>query len=249
MTDSIKTVPAPTAPVETPKPSVPQEFFRADQFDAAQAAIANAIAAAQTARVPVVSWTDGTALPEGFGILVRGVATKQGDLQGVVIAHVPTLEAIISSGNEGEQWVRDTVLNALATKLVVAVRPRGEGSTFGGVLPTTMTEFLQGRSRGEGLAAFRVVGPAFVDGLKAKGAKKMTLAALRSICESAAYAKSEYPSIGQDVWSNIIKAMQSRAIAKGESGAIFDHWLSSRDQVEFNAADLNLSVDDLAGLV
>jgi len=233
--------------VEVATPSIPTTFFAGETLADAHDAVEIATLTAETEGVKVAqNFKDGEELPDGFGLLVRPVSKRGKGLQGVVVAAMPTLEAILAH-EKGEQFVRDAMLSVLSDKLVAAVRGRGDDAVFGGTMPFTLADFLAPAKRDGGLPAFNIVANLFVQALKKKGAKKMTKGLLRQICESTAFAEAEFPTVGQEQWVNVINTMASKATKEGESDAIFNHWLATRDQVEIVSDDLNL--DDLSGLL
>jgi len=241
--------PATTAATETPPTpvSIDSAFFSPDNLEPAQDAINKALAIAHDAGIPVVqNFGDDDELPDNFGVAIRPVSQRGKGLLGVIVAFVPSVTAI--AGHEkGGDFISDVVTSNLLDKMVMQVRGRGADATFGGTLPKTLEQFLAPSSRGETLAAFREVQSLFVAALKKKGAKKMTAVLLRQVCESAAFAEAEFPATPQEAWVNIINTMKAKAATKGHDGSLFDHWIETRDKVEVETTELDLS--DLDGLV
>lgn len=248
-TNNVTATPAAAAPAEKPEVYSVRQFFHADKIDQLSTTITAATEAANAAGVPVLTnFGDELTLPEGHGVVVCSIASREKGLRGVVIATAPTLETA-ASAEGGNAYLQELHESTIMDRVVASVRQRND-AVIAGRVPVAIGEFLNPPRRGsEGIAAYRAVAQMFVDALRAKGAKSVTVTSLRHICESVSFAKSEFPAIDQAVWVNIINTMAAKAVAKGESRAIFYQWLATRDTVEFKADDLNLDLSDLSGLV
>jgi len=82
--------------------------------------------------------------------------------------------------------------------------------------------------------------------LKDKGLTFMSAPILRQILSSAAFASMHWPKTPQTVWASLLEKMVARATAMGLDPAVLQTWKETRDAVEMEVPELDLSdFDDL----
>ena len=176
-------------------------------------------------------------VPAGFGILIQPISTRVNGsqvLDKVAISAVPSLE-IVAGDEKGAAFLWDAALAAFGTKISNAVRNESD------TLPLSLSDFVE-RKRDDSLATFREQAPALVKALKKMGAKTLTAMQLRQIFSNAAIAKSQYPSVEQSVWVNVMQAAIKKAESEGLDASIYRRWIAQRDEAEMT--DVHLEIDD-----
>jgi len=187
---------------------------------------------------------------DGFGILVAPISKrsekKEGNvIVGIVVAQIPD-PATIMQAPKGNEFVRSTLVDHCAYKILNAVRPRDDG-TEPGTIPTSLNDFISSRKgRGESLAAFNAVAKKYVKALKKMGVKYMTANLLRQVLASEEFAKREFPKVDQDKWEGLLKKMIADVESAGEHDpAILYHWLRNRQETtattgeDFDSSDFD----------
>jgi len=178
----------------------------------------------------------------GYGVVIDHIA-KRGEngneILGILIGAVPDFETVMSADN-GAAFVKDSVVDKMLAKLKNAVRPRGEDNTVSASVPFSVVDFITS-NRPEGiLIAFNSLAPAYVKMLKKKGLSLMTIAILRQILQSSAFAEQNFPKISQDKWVTILDSMITKATAEGKAVGILVDWKETRSSAELIDGDVDL---------
>lgn len=160
----------------------------------------------------------------------RNEAKKENETVGVLIAAIPTFEAI-ASADGGAEFIRTTVINRMLAQLATAVRPRETGAAPS--IPFAIADYISSARADNSLETFTELSKAFVKALRDKGMKSLTAALLRQSLRSRAFAEDKFRGIQQPVWVNILDAMEAAALSKGLDPSIFRHWKATRDAQAF----------------
>lgn len=227
---------------------VARKSFSVDELEKAQEYIGEAVAAAKAEGVePVFNFDINENLPEGYGLsvipLTERVTGKGNVTKGLCIAAVPSVNTILED-DTGESWIVKQITDILVRNIKSAAMPSDDGSITS--LPFRVLDFTTS-TRASALAAFNAVASLYVKALKDKGLKFMSKGLLRQVLSSAAFAKQQFPRIGQDNWQVVISSMKSHAAKEGLDSGILSHWEKTRDEVEVSTADIDLS--DIDGMV
>ena len=180
---------------------------------------------------------DGS-IPSGYCLVFTPVtqqAKKQGDpleLLAVLSGVVPSYD-LLTTSTKGKEYIIDAVESALVNRLAnVARRSVKLPGKF--QMPFTVDEYIS-RQRGvESLAAFRKIGPAFVDALKKRRMTSfMTLDMLRLCLSNATMTDSVFgDKMPSEAWDTILDAMIRKAEEAGLDPGIFKTWKATRHQAE-----------------
>lgn len=177
----------------------------------------------------------------------------------IVITPAPTLDAILAAdgGRDWLQKIADKELNHVAVR---PLRNPKEGESLDELsekMPLTVAEYITSsrESSGGALETFNELARGVIDAIAKKSkpwAKaRLTKPELKAAMASRAYASEYYPVLedrGEGKESLFVMAMnfgKTVAAAKGLDPAIFDRWLSSRDQATLaTKADEDENGDD-----
>lgn len=191
-------------------------------------------------------------------VIVAKLNRKGAGVKALVVAPIPTLEAIMAD-EAGREWARNILRKELNH---VLVRPLREAENVTAVLsevPTTLEAFItSGRdSTGSALESFDALHKELNEYFKNKfpvwAKAKLNKSELRKAFESAGYAAEYYPGLESRASGSFFVAALSVAVKfakhKGFDSAIFERWLATRDQATFDAnADEGLDdIDSLLG--
>jgi hypothetical protein len=162
-------------------------------------------------------------------------------LRGVIVAHVPELEAVLEAPG-GETWLRKQVQDALVKKVKNAVDNDLP-------VPSTVADFLA-RGRSSEFAAFNTLAGSWISALHAKNKalKIINKELFRQILASSAFAESQLPRVGQKNWVIVLQGMIGAAEKAGLSPGILQYWLDNREVAQ-SVTEINFETDDLAILV
>lgn len=199
--------------------------------------------------VPVTNFDTTKPFPAGFGLVILPIAKRSGQVTktlGVCFGAIPDANTI-AAAEGGEDFIRTAIMDRLFAKLANAVRPRGDNNEVSGTIPQTIADFITKQERGTSLTTFRELAGAYVSALKQKGISFMTPQILRQVLSCTAFARQQLPKVQQTIWNQILDSMIAAANSKKLDPAILIEWKSTRDNVEFEVAELDFS--DLAGIV
>ena len=223
-----------------------REFFAGVDLDKGQAKVNELIEAGFDVKfnfnVEEVEFPAST-----HGLLISPIAKRSEGKTiniGVLVAAVPTVDAILASGEKGVSFVNDCAQKMLYAKVCNSVRPR-DGQDPDGQVPFSIEDFITAKRTGDALLAFSKVAPIFVRALKKKGLKHMTSAILRDTLASKANAEQFFPKIPQATWEALLVAMASKAETEGLSPALYERWLDQRNEVAGISEVEELNLDDL----
>lgn len=93
------------------------------------------------------------------------------------------------------------------------------------------------------LEAFNFQAKAFVKMLKEGNLRGITKKALQLSFQSAAFAKSQFPRITEDMWNTFIGIAEENATKNGYNTSIFDHWKSTRAVATSDESELDLNLE------
>jgi len=227
---------------------IARRSFSVDELENAQKYIGEAVAVAKAEGVePIFNFDVNENLPEGYGLavipLTERVAGQGNVTKGLCIAAVPSVNTILAD-DSGESWVVKQITDILVRNIKSAAMPSDDGSITS--IPFKVQDFTTS-TRSSALAAFNAVASLYVKALKDKGLKFMSKGLLRQVLSSAAFAKQQFPRIGQDNWLVVIGSMKTHAAKEGLDSGILSHWENTRDQVEVSTTEIDLS--DIDGMV
>lgn len=236
---------------ESEKPTlqdVARRAFSVDELETAQQYITDAVELAKAEGIePIFNFDVTEDLPTGYGLavipLTERVTGKGNVTKGLCIAAYPTVNTILAD-DSGESWIVKQITDILVRNIKSAAMPSEDGSITS--IPFKVQDFTTS-TRSSALAAFNAVASLYVKALKDKGLKFMSKGLLRQVLSSAAFAKQQFPRIGQENWQVVLSSMKSHAAKEGIDAGILAHWETTRDTVEVSMSDVDLS--DIDGLV
>ncbi len=227
---------------------VEKKYFSPEQLEAGSQYINEVMVIASAENVePVFNFETDGEFPEGYGLsiipLTKRVPERGNLIYGVVIAAVPTVE-LLASVESGSNYINKIVTDALLRQISAGAKPKDEGAQI--AIPFKLDEFTT-TSRSSGLAAFNLVASDYVKALKTKGLKFMSKPLLRQVLASSQFAEQQFPRISQENWLVVLQSMAQHVKAKGMETGVLDHWVSTRDEVEIDVTDIDLT--DLDSMV
>lgn len=228
--------------------TVARKSFGPDALNDAQTYIGDVMKACEVSNVePIFNFDPAENLPEGYGLSVIPLTeriTGQGNVtKGVCIAAVPSLDKIMSEAS-GQTFVQNAIVKLMINSVKAAASPGADGAISS--LPFKVLDFTTS-SRSSALAAFNAVASLYVKALKDKGLKFMSKTILRQVLSSAGFAEQQFPHIEQDNWQIVLKSMVAHAAKEGQPAGILSHWSKTRDAVEVDTTEIDLS--DIDGMV
>ena len=181
---------------------------------------------------------------ESHGMLVAPISKRvdqKNVTQGIVVAAIPVLEAIIQHGEKGEAFVRDAILDTCFAKVANAVRPRDDGTSASHV-PFSIEDFIESKRGSDALKAFAKLAPKFVKALKQMGLKLMTSQVLKHVLESSDNASQQFPKMKQEAWEHLLDKMIATAKLEQLDPTLFQNWRNNRNETTgMSEMDLDLS--------
>lgn len=226
---------------------IEKKFFPPEQLDAGTNYINEVMAICETSNIEAVfNFDTNDEFPEGYGIsiipLTRRVQERGNQTYGVVIAAVPSVEKL-ASDDAGSNWIAKIITDALLRQVAIAAKPKDEGAIIS--IPFKIEDFIT-TSRTSGLAAFNAVSSDYVKALKQKGLKFMSKVLLRQVLASSQFAEQQFPRLSQDNWNLVLDSMMNHVKAKGMESGVLAHWKSTRDEVEIDVTEIDLTdLDDM----
>ena len=219
--------------------------------------VQHAASLAAAAGVNIVAFSGDT--PSGWSISVTVLKESRKQKDGatrrepvaLVIWPIPTLAHVFG---ESEDWVSETVHDALITALLRPVRAAEDLSKVGDEMPTTIADFITSRRREGKFGVFVEYAPKILKALKrmfpkSERFRSLTPLILRQLCESSAFAASVDASLEEaGQWVKLIQGMRRTAVKEGKPTAVFDEWLATRDdtalvEIEAESVDFDALFD------
>lgn len=191
---------------------------------------------------------DGQTLADGvtLAIVPQMARTRRGEkmsMVGLTVARVPSLSSIRAHARANE-WIDALLTDAIFRR--VASRASAEDASPE-TLPVTAEDIFVGGGNLD-LAGWRKYGKLALDAIRSAnpGLANLTLAGLRSILESADYARSVAPNVPQARWEKVTARVIELCEA-GDDGKTYDtsfarHWLATRERSQAVAAE-DLEID------
>lgn len=228
--------------------TVERKSFSPDALNDAQEYIGEVVKVCEAEELePVFNFDPSENIPEGYGLAVIPLTervTGQGNVtKGICIAAVPSLDKIMSEST-GQTFVLNAINKLMINSVKSAATPDADGAISS--LPFKVLDFTTS-SRSSALAAFNAVASLYVKALKDKGLKFMSKTILRQVLSSAGFAEQQFPHIEQDNWQIVLKSMVAHAAKEGQPAGILSHWSKTRDAVEVDTTEIDLS--DIDGMV
>lgn len=216
--------------------------FAADDLQNAQAYVEKVINICSRENLePVFNFDTTEELPAGYGLSVIPLTTRvpnKGNVtKGVCIAAVPSVESILASEG-GSAWVVKQIGAILTRAVKVSAAPSDDGEITS--IPFKINDFISS-TRSSALAAFNAIASIYVKALKDKGLKFINKGLLRQVLSSAAFAEQQFPRIGQSNWELVLSSMKAHAAKDGLEAGILNHWIKTRDQIEVDTGEIDLS--------
>ena len=236
------------APTETTLQDIEKKYFPADQLDAGINYINEVMEIAGRENVePVFNFNPAEEFPDGYGLSIIPMTKRvpeRGNLTyGVVVAAIPSVETL-AADDAGSSWITKVITDALLKQVSAAAKPKDEGAAV--AIPFKVSEFVT-TSRTSGLAAFNAVATDYVKALKTKGLKFMSKVLLRQVLASSMFAEQQFPRLSQDNWNVVLDSMIQHAKSKGMEAGVLGHWKATRDEVEIDVTEIDLT--DLDSMV
>ena len=232
---------------ETTVQDIEKKFFPASQLDAGINYINEVMEIAGRENIePVFNFDIEADFPEGYGLsiipLQKRVPERGNLTYGIVVAAIPSVE-LLSTEEAGINWINKIITDSLLRQVATAAKPKDEGAVTS--LPFKLDDFIT-TSRTSGLAAFNAVATDYVKALKSKGLKFMSKVLLRQVLASSQFAEQQFPRLSQDNWLVVLDSMQTHVKAKGMEVGILAHWKSTRDEIEIDVSEIDLTdLDEL----
>lgn len=226
---------------------IEKKYFPPEQVEAGSNYVNEVIEIAERENVePVFNFDTDGEFPEGYGLSViplqQRVPERGNQTYGVVIAAIPSVSKIAES-DSGQAWMNKVVTDSLLRQMTLAAKPKEEGEVTS--LPLKIEDFVT-TSRTSGLAAFNAVASDYVKALKQKGLKFMSKVLLRQVLASSQFAEQQFPRLSQDNWQLVLDSMIQHVKQKGLEPGVLEHWKKTRDQVEIDTGDIDLSdIEDM----
>lgn len=226
---------------------VEKKFFPPEQVEQGSEYVNSVMQIAERENVePVFNFDPEQEFPEGYGLAViplqQRVPERGNQTYGVAVAAIPSLDKI-QENEAGQAWMGKVVTDALLRQVTLAAKPKEEGEVTS--LPLKIEDFVTS-ARTSGLAAFNAVASDYVKALKQKGLKFMSKVLLRQVLASSQFAEQQFPRLSQDNWQLVLDSMISHVKQKGMEPGILNHWKQTRDQVEIDTGDIDLSdIEDI----
>lgn len=192
--------------------------------------------------------TGDEAQKDGWGIAIIPQTERQKEkgnvVIGVSVVAMPEPETILSSGEAGQTFVREAVIDKLMNRAANFATQKKLKAL------ESIEAFIETLKKGEQLATYNDIAPDVVKALKAQGMKTMTNVILRSCLQSRAQAETQYPNVSQEMWVTVLQKMNEIAKTKKLDPSTMQNWLETRDQTEaaeFDDDDITKALASLTG--
>jgi hypothetical protein len=243
----INNVPEAPAEKQVTMQDVEKKHFGAEQLEAGSNYINEVMAICERENVePIFNFDPSGDLPEGYGLAVIPLQKRipeRGNLTfGIVVAAIPSVDVLMAE-ESGINYINKLITDALIRQVTVSAKPKDEGAEI--AIPFKVSEFVT-TSRSSGLAAFNAVATDYVKALKTKGLKFMSKVLLRQVLASAQFAEQQFPRLSQENWQLVLQSMIAHVKQKGMESGVLQHWINTRDTVEIDVTEIDLSdLDDM----
>lgn len=192
-----------------------------------------------------------------IAVLTQRVTGGTSKVQAIVITPAPKLDAILAS-DAGREWlskIADKELNHVAVRPLRNPKDGDDLDLLAEQMPLTLAAYVtSSRESGGILETFNELARGLIDAF-AKQSKpwskaRLTKPELKSAMASRAYAAEYYPTLedrGEGKESLFVMALRfgkNVATAKGLDPAIFDRWLSTRDETKLTGKEGEDESDD-----
>lgn len=187
---------------------------------------------------PTMNHDFSEAIPEGYGVAVLPIKHRKDAKEGggnVVSAVAVTIlpdPAFVAQTEAGKNFISQSVIDSFVRRIKGAVKDvmaRKDGAT----LPLSMDSFIAARRASDLMKAWSFISGDLVETLKQAGFKNSINArTLKSVFESAAFAKAFFPRIKQENWEALLSQAAATVAEAGHDPAILRHWLETRDAAE-----------------
>lgn len=239
---------AETATSQVTMQDIEKKHFAPEQLEAGSNYINEVMEICANENVePVFNFDPEGEFPKSYGLAIIPLQKRipeRGNLTfGIVIAAIPSVDALAAE-ESGINFINKLVTDSLIRQVTVSAKPKDEGAAIS--IPFKIDEFTT-TSRSSGLAAFNAVATDYVKALKTKGLKFMSKVLLRQVLASAQFAEQQFPRLSQENWQLVLASMVQHVKAKGMESGVLAHWISTRDEVEIDVAEIDLS--DLDSIV
>lgn len=187
---------------------------------------------------------DASIYTDSFEILVAKLSKKGGGAKAIVVAPIPTYEALAAIP-EGVDFIREIVRKELNHRAVRALRDAEDVSTVVDQIPTTVSGYIES-NRGDGgiMEAFNELYKSINAALSKVplwAKRRLVKQELKKAMESKGYANEYYGPLedykGQSLFVAAIDLGIAAAKRKGMDPTIFERWKATRDSKQFTTDD------------
>jgi hypothetical protein len=194
---------------------------------------------------------DPTVYPDGYDVMVatlseKGTKEAKGKVSAIVITPVPSLDTFLATEG-GKEWVARIIEKEANLVAVRPIRNKADMLVKADEMPKTAAEFIAGGREGTSglMEAFESLFKRIKDGMAKQHAiwskANLPKAELKKAFSSASYAGDYYPALenrgeGKDsLFVVALKVGKIMAVKEGLDPAIFDKWLSTRENFDIEA--------------
>lgn len=176
-------------------------------------------------------------------VLTQRVKDAPSKVQAIVVTPAPTLDSILANplGKDWLQKIVDKELNHVAVRPLRAPKDGDTLDTLAEQMPTTLEGYVSSQREGGGiLETYNELARGIIDAIAKKSKPwqkaRLTKPELKSAMASKAYAAEYYPTLedrGEGKESLFVMALnfaKQVAVSKSLDPAIFDKWLTTRDE-------------------
>lgn len=180
---------------------------------------------------PLKDWASSAAAKLGDNLTFAVVRVEEtGDNRLVAIGAKETL-----FGTGGDEVAKQFAYKAICNKAMnIAQKPDSESDMF-----ATLTGFLKAKFD---MSVYKAFAKDVVSFLHEKGLRGITVPSLRMAMSNAAYAKAQFPALGESQWQVIFAIFEKSAEDAGMDTSLLAHWRKTRD----NMTATGISVDDFS---
>lgn len=181
-------------------------------------------------------------------IMVATLSKKGGGVKAIVVAPIPTLDAVLAD-DAAREWLVSKVLDKEFNHVAVrGLREAEDVSTVADTIPTTLAGYYSGARESSGIMEsfnelYKVLNETMAKKAQVWAKARLTKADLRKSFESKGYAEEYYAYLenrGEGKPSLFVVALQVAkqvATMRGLDPTIFDRWLETRDAKKFTGQE------------
>ena len=225
---------------------IEKQYYPASAIEKANTAMTEAFNIAGADNV-TMNFDPEQDFPEGYGVAIvpitERVPEKGNKAKGVLFAAIPELATVLED-KSGDAWIQKIALDKMVSQVMSSAKSIDETSVS--TLPFSITDFTTS-SRGSGNAAFNALASDYVAEIKKKGLRILTKPIFKNVLASKAFAEELFPSVGQESWTHVLDVMIEHAQKEGLDPIGLLHWKNTRDNVEVQNADVDLSGLEMLG--